>query len=78
MFIINGKGSIIRVIGGTFVLGSVLLGYFVSEYFFIFTCLVGINLIVSGLTGFCLMEKILKKTNIEKRTAIKKDNSVIH
>ncbi|XMB85299.1 DUF2892 domain-containing protein [Mycoplasmatota bacterium WC44] len=72
MYIINGKGSIIRVIGGSFVLASVLLGYFVSEYFFLFTCLVGAFLILSGLTGFCLMEKILRKFGIEERTTVKK------
>jgi hypothetical protein len=49
----------IRVIAGTFVLGSLSLGYFVTPWWFLFTAFVGLNLFQSGLTKWCLMEKIL-------------------
>ncbi len=49
----------IRLVAGTFVLGSLGLGYFVNPYWFLFTAFVGINLIQSAFTRWCLMEKIL-------------------
>jgi hypothetical protein len=54
----------IRVIAGTFVLASVLLGVYVNGYFLIFTAFVGVNLFQSGLTRWCLMESILKKLGV--------------
>ncbi len=73
MYLINGKGSIIRVIAGSFVLGSVVLGMTVSTYFLYFTALVGTMLFLSGTIGFCPMELMLKQTNIEKRIAVKEE-----
>ncbi|HMV25236.1 DUF2892 domain-containing protein [bacterium] len=52
----------IRVIAGTFVLISLALGYWVHPNWLFFTAFVGINLIQSSFTGWCLMETILKKT----------------
>ncbi|HTL05825.1 MAG TPA: DUF2892 domain-containing protein [Gemmatimonadales bacterium] len=49
----------IRLIAGSFVLISLALGYWVSPYWFLFTAFVGVNLIQSSLTHWCLMEKIL-------------------
>jgi hypothetical protein len=49
----------IRVIAGTFVTVSLALGWWVSPYWFLFTAFVGLNLFQSGVTGWCLMEKIL-------------------
>ncbi len=57
----------IRVIAGTFVLVSLVLGYYVSPYFFLFTAFVGANLFQSGLTKWCLMEDILKKFGVPER-----------
>ena len=51
----------IRIIAGTFVLASALLGYFVHHYWLFFTMFVGANLLQSGFTKWCLMEDILKK-----------------
>lgn len=51
----------IRFIAGTFVLVSLSLGYFVNPSWFLFTALVGVNLIQSSMTKWCLMETILKK-----------------
>ncbi len=56
----------IRVIAGTFVLISLALGWFVSPWWFLFTAFVGANLLQSGLTGWCLMEDILRKTGVHR------------
>lgn len=58
----------IRAIAGTFVLVSLALGYFVSPYWFLFTAFVGLNLLQSAFTHWCLMEDILKKTVFRSKT----------
>ena len=58
--------SKIRVIAGSFVLISLALGWWVSPWFFLFTAFVGVNLLQSGLTGWCLMNDILRKTGLHK------------
>lgn len=55
----------IRVIAGTFVLGSLALGHWVSPYWYLFTTFVGLNLLQSGFTRWCLMEDILKKIGVK-------------
>lgn len=52
----------IRLIAGTFVLLSLALGWWVSPWWFLFTAFVGVNLIQSSFTRWCLMEDILKAT----------------
>lgn len=57
---------ITRTMAGTFVLLSLALGLEVSPVFHSsnwlwFTVFVGVNLFQSGLTGWCLMDGILKK-----------------
>ncbi len=51
----------IRAIAGTFILLSLALGYWVSPYWYLFTAFVGLNLLQSAFTHWCLMEDILKK-----------------
>ena len=51
--------AIIRRIAGLFVMASVALGYWVHPGWFLFTAFVGVNLIQSAFTRWCLMEKIL-------------------
>ncbi|MEJ2546868.1 MAG: DUF2892 domain-containing protein [Gemmatimonadota bacterium] len=58
--------SKIRVIAGSFVLISLALGWWVSPWFFLFTAFVGFNLLQSGITGWCLMNDILRKTGLHK------------
>ena len=58
--------QIVRVIAGTFILLSLALGVpesplFVSQYWLWFTAFVGANLLQSGFTRWCLMERILGK-----------------
>jgi hypothetical protein len=52
----------LRLIAGVFVTASVLLGMFVHQYFLWFTVFVGLNLFQSGLTNWCPMMVILRKT----------------
>lgn len=52
MYVDSGKGSLVRMIAGIFVLASVALGFTVSKNYFYFTGVVGFMLIVSSLTGF--------------------------
>lgn len=54
----------IRMLAGTFVTISVILGYFVSPYWLLFTLFVGLNLFQSSLTNWCLAEQILSKLGI--------------
>lgn len=59
----------VRVIAGTFILLSLALGVpgspvFVNSWFLAFTAFVGINLLQSGLTRWCLMESILRRLGL--------------
>jgi hypothetical protein len=67
MYIVNGKGSLIRLIAGFFVLSSVLLAVYVNKYWLIFTGLVGVMLMTSSLTGFCPMEIILRSMKVKEK-----------
>ena len=51
----------IRILAGTFVLVSLSLGYWVHNGWYLFTAFVGLNLIQSAFTKWCLAESILKK-----------------
>lgn len=55
----------IRAIAGSFILISLLLGYFVSPYWYLFTAFVGANLLQSAFTGWCLMEKFLARLGVQ-------------
>lgn len=55
----------LRLIAGTFVLITVLLGYYVSPYWFLFTGFVALNLIQSAFTNWCPMMAILRKIGVE-------------
>lgn len=62
---------IVRVFAGTVILVSLALGvkqspFFVSSYILWVTVFVGANLLQSGITKFCLLEIILKKTGVCK------------
>ena len=54
----------IRAIAGIFVLVSLSLGYLVHPYWHYFTAFVGLNLLQSAFTHWCLMEKILTKLGV--------------
>jgi hypothetical protein len=56
----------IRIIAGSFVLLSLTLGWWLSPWWFLFTAFVGVNLIQSSLTKWCLMEDILRKAGVHR------------
>jgi hypothetical protein len=58
--------QIVRLIAGTFILLSLALGIpgsplFASTWWLGFTAFVGVNLLQSALTNWCLMESILRR-----------------
>ena len=55
----------IRLIAGSFVLISLALGVWVNQSWLLFTAFVGLNLIQSAFTRWCLMEDILKKLGVQ-------------
>ena len=50
---------------GSFVLISLALGRWVSEYWLLFTAFVGVNLIQSAFTHFCPAEIFMKKAGMK-------------
>lgn len=59
------RERIVRGIAGSLVLISIILAYFVHINWLIITAFVGLNLLQSSLTKWCLMDDILKKFNVE-------------
>ena len=51
----------IRAIAGCVILVTLMLGWLVSPYWYLFTAFVGVNLVQSAFTGLCPMEIILEK-----------------
>ncbi|MBC7470309.1 MAG: DUF2892 domain-containing protein [Ramlibacter sp.] len=63
--------QIVRLVAGTFILLSLALGIpgspiFVSQWWLAFTAFVGVNLLQSALTQWCMMESILRKLGAER------------
>jgi DUF2892 family protein len=56
----------IRAVAGSFVIFSLFLGYLHSPYWHLFTAFVGVNLLQSAFTKWCLMENILSKLGVPK------------
>ncbi len=54
----------IRLIGGSFVILSVALGYWVHPAWFLLTAFVGANLLQSAFSGWCPMMTILRKLGV--------------
>ncbi|NOY95734.1 MAG: DUF2892 domain-containing protein [Chlorobi bacterium] len=55
----------VRLIAGIFIITSLALGYYLNEAWYLFTVFVGLNLIQSSFTKWCLVEKILKKAGMK-------------
>ncbi len=60
-----------RVIAGTFILLSLAFGVrgspvYLSAYWLWFTAFVGANLLQSGMTRWCLMERILRALGLNR------------
>lgn len=61
--------KLVRVMAGLFILLSLALGVpesplFISQYWLYFTAFVGVNLLQSGITGWCMMENIFRKIGV--------------
>jgi hypothetical protein len=54
----------VRLVAGLFVVSSVLLGLFVSPYFFWFSAFVGLNLFQSAFSNWCPLISILKAAGV--------------
>lgn len=62
--------QVVRLLAGAFILLSLALGVpgsplFASSWWLAFTAFVGINLMQSAVTKWCLMETLLRKLGIQ-------------
>jgi hypothetical protein len=53
--------ALVRTLAGSMTLLSVALAHFVSPWWLLLTCFVGVNLIQSAFTGFCPPTLVLRK-----------------
>lgn len=60
------QGDLFRVIVGTMILASVILGTWVSPWWFAFTAFIGANMLQSAFTHFCPMDMLVKRTGLPK------------
>jgi len=63
--------QIVRIVAGSFVLLSLALGIpgspiFQSSWWLAFTAFVGLNLLQSGFSRWCLMESLLAKLGLRR------------
>ena len=63
--------QMVRFLAGTFILLSLALGVpgspvYVSTWWLVFTAFVGLNLLQSGITKWCLLESILRKLGLKR------------
>lgn len=56
----------LHIIAGGFILASLGLAHYVSPKWLWFTAFVGVNLLQSGFTNWCLLATILKKTGLKE------------
>ncbi|MGB5362155.1 MAG: DUF2892 domain-containing protein [Aureibaculum sp.] len=59
------KNRIVRAIAGAFILISLFLAIYVNINWLWFTAFVGVNLLQSSFTKWCLLEDILNKFGIK-------------
>ena len=62
--------QIVRIFAGCFIVLSLLLGstaspLFVSQYWLLLAAFVGLNLLQSGITRWCLLESMLRKLGVQ-------------
>jgi len=60
------KERMIKGIAGTFILIGLLLGCFVNEYFYLINVFVGLNLLQTSFTKWCLLGNILGSCGIKE------------
>lgn len=54
-------GNFVRILAGSMTLLSVALAHFVSPWWLLLACFVGVNLIQSAFTGFCPPTLLLRQ-----------------
>ncbi|AWG22160.1 sulfurtransferase [Flavobacterium faecale] len=59
------KNKVFRILVGSFILISLLLTLYVNQNWMWFTVFIGVNLIQSGFTKWCLLETILSKIGLK-------------
>ncbi|OCB78551.1 YgaP family membrane protein [Flavobacterium crassostreae] len=59
------KNKVFRIVVGSFILISVLLANYVSQNWLWFTVFIGVNLLQSAFTKWCLLEIILSKLGLK-------------
>jgi hypothetical protein len=62
---------IVLAFAGAVILISLLLGYFLSPYWYWLTAFVGFNLLQSAFTGLCPLAKILKAIGVKPGEAFR-------
>lgn len=55
----------VRILAGLMILGSLALGTWVSRYWLLLTVFVGLNLLQSGVTRWCLAESIFRSLGLK-------------
>jgi len=60
------KNRIVRGIAGSFILASLILAIYVNQNWLWFTAFVGVNLLQSSITKWCLMDDILTKLGVKE------------
>ena len=54
---------------GTVVLGSLVLGYFLSPYWFLLTAFAGLNMLQASFTGICPAAMVFKRLGVRSGNA---------
>lgn len=60
----------LRLMAGLFTLISILLAYFVSDWWLLFTAFIALNLIQSAFTRWCPAMVILKKMGLKEEKPV--------
>jgi hypothetical protein len=61
--------KMVHIVAGAFILASLALAHYVSPKWLWFTAFVGINLLQSGFSGWCMMNIILKKMGLPEQAS---------
>jgi len=59
--------DILRLVPGIFILFSVFMGLYVNKWWLALAVFVGLNLVQSAFTKWCLLEDILRKMGIREQ-----------
>ena len=60
------QADLFRVIVGAMILASVILGTWVSPWWYAFTVFIGANMLQSAFTHFCPMDMLIRKTGLPR------------